>query len=257
MVFASFGAQRANLTANASELADIRGTALELVRELAHALNLDSKVLSSMLERFVLVASCDQNVARGRLQHLTGKADALGGSDDRGGSHVAVPPFPWATKSPYDLPGWRASHARRGSRAICGALHRAPACVQRSRAPVERPGRSWRGIQLRPERLSSAPRSPVLGFAGRPARLRAQSVDRAADYEPQADCGTGVRHIGSGRTTERARDPADHKFKTPILAARRPTAPGRPPRGRRRDRRRPQNARPCPRAPSKRLRARA
>src|SRR2546423_836106 len=111
MVFASFGAQRANLTANASELADIRGTALELVRELAHALNLDSKVLSSMLERFVLVASCDQNVVRGRLQHLTGKADALGGSDDRGGSHVAVPPFPWARKSPYDLPGWRASHA--------------------------------------------------------------------------------------------------------------------------------------------------
>src|SRR2546423_9299015 len=136
MVFAAFGAQRANLTANASEVADVRGTALELVRELAHALNLDSKVLSSMLERFVLVASCDQNVARGRLQHLTGKADALGGSDDRGGSHVAVPPFLWATKSPYDLPGWRASHPPRGSLAICGAQHPPPPRVQRSPPPV-------------------------------------------------------------------------------------------------------------------------
>src|SRR2546423_12558832 len=97
MVFAAFGAQRANLTANASELADVRGTALELVRELAHALNLDSKILSSMLERFVLVASCDQNVARGRLQHLTGKADALGGSDDRGGSPLARASIPFGT----------------------------------------------------------------------------------------------------------------------------------------------------------------
>jgi|SRR6478752_6315696 len=82
-----FGAGRGDSTASAGELADIRRAALELVRELAHALNLDGQVTRSMLERFVLVASCDQNVVRGGLQHLAGEADALCGSDDRGGSH--------------------------------------------------------------------------------------------------------------------------------------------------------------------------
>ena len=58
----------------------------------------------------------------------------------------------------------------------------------------------------------------MLGFAGRPARLRAQSVDRAAEYGPQADCGTAVRHLALAENYGAASNPADRKLKVPLLA---------------------------------------
>jgi hypothetical protein len=55
---------------------------------------------------------------------------------------MAVPPFPWATKSPYDYPaGVRVTPTAAPGR-ICGAQHRPPArsalpcAYERSRAPM-------------------------------------------------------------------------------------------------------------------------
>ena len=62
------------------------------------------------------------------------------------------------------------------------------------------------------------PRVLCWGSQGVLARLRAQSVDRAADYEPQADCVSAVRHIALGENYGARQDPADHKLKTANLA---------------------------------------